>query len=64
MRLDGNRSLRNLKSYFGIEIFSQCKVSVLVGGLIPPKGKISPRDGDFSKWVSFKNPISTSKTNG
>ena len=33
IRFDGNRSLRNLKFYFEIEIFRQYKVSVLVGGL-------------------------------
>ena len=30
MRFDGNGSLRNLKFYFEIEIFSQYKVSVLL----------------------------------
>ena len=33
MRFDANRSLRNLKFYFEIEIISQYKVSVLVGNL-------------------------------
>ena len=66
MRLDGNRSLRNLKFYFEIEIFSQYKISVLVGGLIPPTpggkyplGMIIFQDGYLSKEL-----ISTSKTNG
>ena len=65
MRLDGNRSLRNLKFYFEIEIFSQYKVFVLVGGLTPPSGGKYPlemvifEDGYLSKEL-----ISTSKTNG
>ena len=66
MRFDGNRSLRNLKFYFEIEIFSQCKVSVLVGGLTPPPlgtniplGMVIFQDGYLSKEL-----ISTSKTNG
>ena len=43
MRFDGNWSLRNLKFYFEIEIFSQYKDSFLVGGLTPPPwGQISP----------------------
>ena len=55
MRFDGNRSLRNLKFYFEIEIFSEYKVSVLVGGLTPPSWvQIFLRDGNFSKWVSLK----------
>ena len=64
MRLDGNRSLRNLKCYFEIEIFSQYKVSVLGGGLTPPLGANSLlgmvifQDGCLSKKL-----ISTSKTN-
>ena len=45
MRFDGNRSLRNLKFYFEIEIFIQYKVSVLKGGLNLPWGQISPSDG-------------------
>ena len=61
MRLDGNRSLRNLKFYFEIEIFSQYKVSVLVGG--PggkyPLGMVIFQDGYFSKEL-----IIASKTNG
>ena len=36
MRFDRNRSLRNLKFFFEIEIFSQYKISVLVGSLTPP----------------------------
>ena len=66
MRLDGNRSLRNLKFYFEIEIFSQYKVSVLVGGLtrpsvggIYPLGMVIFQDGYLSKEL-----IGTSKTNG
>ena len=48
MRLDGNQSLRNLKFYFEIEIFSQYKVIVLVGGLtLAPWGQIPRRDGYF-----------------
>ena len=63
MRFDGNRSLRNLKFYFEIEIFSQYKVSVLVGSLTPPGGKypfwmVIFQDGSLSKELS-----STSKTN-
>ena len=68
MRLDGNRSLRNLKFYFEIEIFSQYKISVLVGDLTmgpPPHGGHIPhgmvvfQDGYISKEL-----ISTSKTDG
>ena len=66
MRFDGNRSLRNLKFYCKIEIFSQYKVSVLVGSLIPPPpwdkyplGKVILQD----RYVS-NELISTSKTNG
>ena len=65
MRFDGNRSLRNLKFYFEIEIFSQYKASVLVGGLSPPPGGKYPlgmiifQDGYLSKEL-----ISTSKMNG
>ena len=36
MRFGGNRALRNLKFCFEIEIFSECKVSVLVGGSLTP----------------------------
>ena len=55
MKFDRNRSLRNLKFYFEIEIFSQYKVSVLLGGLTPPGGvEIPPRDGKFSRQVPFK----------
>ena len=63
MRFDGNRSLRNLKFYFEIKIFSQYKVSVLVGGgLTPlvgtntPLGMVIFQDGYLSKEL-----ISTSK---
>ena len=65
MGLDRNLSLRNLKFYIEIEIFSQYKVSVLVRGHIPPPGGKYPlgmvkfRAGLFSKEL-----ISTSKTNG
>ena len=65
MRFDGNRSLRNLKFYFKIEIFSQYKVSVLIRVLTPPPGGKYPlgmvifQDGYLSKEF-----ISTSKTNG
>ena len=65
MRFDGNRSLRQLKFYFEIEIFSQYKVSVLVGASLPPGGSKYPlgmvnfQDGYLSKEL-----ISTSKTNG
>ena len=66
MRFDGNRSLRNLKFYFEIEIFSQYKVSVLVGDLTPPPPPVGKyplemvifQDGYLSKELS-----STSKTN-
>ena len=64
MRFDGNQSLRNLKFYFEIEIFSQYKVSVLVGDLPLPLGASTPlemaifQDGYFSKEL-----ISISKTN-
>ena len=63
MRLDGNRSLRNSKFYFEIEIFSQYKVYVLVGGLIPllrgkyPLGMVIFQDGYLSKEL-----MGTSKT--
>ena len=55
MRFDGNRSLRNLKFYFEIEIFSQYKGSVFVGDLIPspggkyPLGMVFFQDGYLSK---------------
>ena len=65
MRLDENRSLRNLKFYFEIEIFSQYKVSVLVGGLTPlPEGKYHLGIKIFQDWFLSKEFISTSKTNG
>ena len=56
MRFDGNWSLRNLKFYFEIDIFSQYKVSVLVEHhtMGPSMGAYTPRDGNFSRWVSFK----------
>ena len=63
MRFDGNRSLQNLKFYFEIEIFSQCKVSVLVGGLTLSFGSkytlgmVIFQDGYLSKEL-----INTSKT--
>ena len=67
MRYDGNQSLRNLKFYFEIEIFSQYKASVLVGGLTPTP----PPEGKYSLWMVIfqdgylsKELISTSKTNG
>ena len=65
MRFDGNRSLRNLKFYFEIEIFSQCKVSVLVGGLTPPNpGSKYPLEiVNFQDGFS-KELFSTSKTYG
>ena len=65
MRFDGNRSLRNLKFCFEIEIFNQYKVSVLVGDLTAPLGGKYPLgmviilDGYLSEDL-----ISTSKTNG
>ena len=65
MRFEGNRSLRNLKFYFEIKIFSQFKDSDLVGGLTPPPwgqillGVVTFQDGCLSKEL-----ISTSKTNG
>ena len=65
MKFDGNRSLRNLKFYFEIEIFSQYKISVLVRGLTPssrgkyPLGMIIFQDGYLPKEF-----INTSKTNG
>ena len=63
MRFDGNQSLQNLKFYIEIEIFSQYKVSILVGPPLP-WCQIPPRDGNFSRLVSFKRTISTSKTSG
>ena len=57
MRLDGNRSLRNLKFYFEIEIFSEYKV-------VAPRGKYPHRDGNFQDVYILKELISTSKTNG
>ena len=65
MRFYGNRSLRNSKFYFEIEIFSQYKVSVLVRDLTPPPGGKYPlgmaifKDGYLSKEL-----ISTTKMNG
>ena len=65
MRFDGNRSLQNLKFCFEIEIFSQSKDSVLVGGLTPlpggkyPLGMVIFEDGYLSKEL-----MSTSKTKG
>ena len=65
MRFDGNQSLRNLKFYFEMEIFSQYKVFILVGGLTPPLGVKYPlemvifRDGYLSNEL-----INTSKTKG
>ena len=61
---DGNQSLRILKFYFEIEIFSQYKVSALVGASLTlweqtPLGMVIFQDGYFSKEL-----ISTSKTNG
>ena len=65
MRFDGNRTLRNLKFYFEIEIFSQYKVSILVVSLtLSPAGAKYPlgivifQDGYLSKEL-----ISTSQTN-
>ena len=60
MRLDGNRSLRNLKFYFGIEIFCQYKVSVLVEDLLSspggkyPVGMVIFQDGEEIKQVSLR----------
>ena len=63
MRLDGNRSLRNLKFFFEIEAFSQYKVSVLVGG--PPPPKATPLAmAIFQIGSVSKELIRTSKTNG
>ena len=65
MRFDGNRSLRNSKFYFEIEIFSHYKVYVLVGGLTPPPlgantlGMVIFKYGYLSKEL-----MSTSKTKG
>ena len=64
MRFEGKRSLRNLKFYFEIEIFSQYKVSVLVGGLTPlPEGKYPLGVVIFQDGYLSKELISTSKTN-
>ena len=64
MRFDGNRSLRNLKSYFEIEIFSQYKINILVGGLPPgPGGKYLLGMVFFQDRYLSKELISTSKTN-
>ena len=52
MRFDRNRSLRNLKFYFEIEIFSQYNVSVLVGSLTSPPGASTPLG-----WYIFKMGI-------
>ena len=66
IRFDENWSLQNLEFCFEIEIFSQYKVSVSVGGaLTPPRAANTPfgvvifLDGYLSEEL-----ISTSKTNG
>ena len=64
MRFDRNRSLRNLKFYFEMEIFRRYKVSVLVGGLIPPCGQIPLEMVIFQGGYISKELINTSKTNG
>ena len=66
MRFGENRSLRNLKFYFEIEMFSQYKASVLVGGLTPPQGggKYPLRMVNFQDEYLSKELISTSKPNG
>ena len=65
MRFDGNRSLRNLKFYFEMEIFSQHKVFVLVGvSLLPPEGKYPLGMLIFQDGYLSKKLINTSKTNG
>ena len=67
MRFDGNRSLRNLKFYFEIEIFSQYKVSVLVRGASPPLpgggGKYPLGIVNFQDGYLSEELISTSKMN-
>ena len=53
MRFVANRSLRNLKFYFEIEIFSQYKISALIGCLTPPQG-----EGNIPlEWLFFKMGI-------
>ena len=65
MRFDGNGSFRNLKFLFEIEIFSQHKVSVLLGGFTsPPGGKYSLEMLFFQDGYLSKELISPSKTNG
>ena len=64
MRFDGNRSLRNLKFQFEMEIFSQYKVSVFVGDLTPPaEGKYPLGMVIFQNAYLSKELISISKTN-
>ena len=66
MRFDGNRSLRNLKFYFEIELFSQYKVSILFGHTpsLPLGGKYLLGMVIFQDGYLSKELISTSKTNG
>ena len=63
MRFGGNRSLRALKFDFEIEIFSQYKVSLLVGGLTPAWEQIALGMVIFQDGYLSKELISTSKTN-
>ena len=65
MRFNKNRSLRNSKFFFEIEIFSQYKVFVLEGVITPPPGsKFSLRMVIFSDGYLSKDLICISKTNG
>ena len=64
MRFDVNLSLRNLKFYFEIEIFSQYKISVLLGSSHPLGGKYPLGMVIFQDGCHSKELISTSKTNG
>ena len=62
MRFDENLSLRNLEFFFEIEIFSQYKVSVLVGASLPPGGKYPLRMVFFQDGYLTEELINTSKT--
>ena len=58
MRFDRNRLLGNLKFYFEIEVISQFKVSILVGGLtLPPGGKYPLGMVIFQDWYPSKKKL-------